>query len=314
MFLKSTATPILLILTLLLTACSTKPTNIPKTKHFIDTHIHIYDPTLPPGVTWPPKSDKILYKPHLPAEFKSVTRESGLTGVVIVEASSRLETNAWLLNLTKNDNFFIAVVGNIDPYRPDFEQQLLKLKADKRFVGLRARNPKPIDYTNPTVLKNLRTLARHNMSLDFLANGQNLKGIQNADALARAIPNLKIVYDHVLGYNIDGNPPPQTWIDAVNKLAQNKNVYCKVSGLYQRSTTKPAPTDIKYYKSVLDILYNKFTYKRLIYGSNWPVTKRSNNYTSFVNLVNQYFSKKGRSAAEHYYWKNAAHVYNLPLK
>ena len=52
----------------------------------IDTHIHLYDTTRKEGVPWPPKEDKVLYKPHLPAEFKkalnmnTTSQENALAG------------------------------------------------------------------------------------------------------------------------------------------------------------------------------------------------------------------------------------------
>ena len=49
------------------------------------------------------------------------------------------------------------------------------------------------------MLKNLRTLAEHNLTLDFLANGQGIPGVKTVDALARAVPGLHIVVDHALG-------------------------------------------------------------------------------------------------------------------
>ena len=36
----------------------------------IDTHIHLYDPTRPQGIPWPPKTDALLYQPHLPETFR----------------------------------------------------------------------------------------------------------------------------------------------------------------------------------------------------------------------------------------------------
>lgn len=62
---------------------------LPAVKHMIDTHIHLFDSSRPEGIPWPPADDKVLYKPHLPAEFSSVAKPSGVTGVVIVEASDR---------------------------------------------------------------------------------------------------------------------------------------------------------------------------------------------------------------------------------
>ena len=72
---------------------------LPKVKHMIDTHIHIYDTAREKDVPWPPQDDEVLYKPHLPTEFKKVSRPTGLTGVIIVEASDRPEDNRWVLDL-----------------------------------------------------------------------------------------------------------------------------------------------------------------------------------------------------------------------
>ena len=298
----------------LVMAQDAKSPPLPAVKHLIDTHIHLYDSTRPEGIPWPPADDKVLYKPHLPAEFSGVAKPTGVTGVVIVEASDRLEDNRWVLDLVNDDPFYVALVGNIDPYREDFAKQLRRLKKDKRFVGIRARNSDPIDYNDPQVLKNFRKLAKAGLSLDILANGKGVEGVREVDELAGKVPDLRIVVDHVLGYDIDGNPPSKEWLAAVASLSKHENVFCKVSGLYQRCTQQPAPHDPEHYRTVLDPLYAGFGPDRLIYGSNWPCTKKSGDYDSFVRLVNAYFSEKGQEVCEKYFWKNAAVAYGLPLE
>lgn len=283
-------------------------------KHLIDTHIHFYDTTRGIDMAWPPADDKVLYKPHLPAEFSKLAKAAGVTGVVIVEASDHLFDNKWILDLVENDQFYIGLVGNIDVYRDDFEKQLLQLKQDKRFVGIRPRGSKPIDFQNERVLTNLRLLAKHDLTMDYLTNGAGIPGIQTIGQVARSIPNLRIVVNHCIGYDFDGQAPSKKWIAAVERLAENKNVSCKISGLYQRSVPQPAPQDISHYKSVLDVLWKAFGAKRLIYGSNWPVTKHTGTYASFLSLVDSFISEKGQAAREDYYWKNAATTYRLPLK
>lgn len=292
---------------------STKPP-LPTVKHLIDTHIHLYDTRRPEGVPWPPADDKVLYKPHLSEEFSKLAKPAGVTGVVIVEASDRLEDNRWVLNEVGDDPFYVALVGNIDPYRKDFGKQLNRLRKDKRFVGIRARNSGPIDYADPQVLANFRLLEKAGLSLDILANGKGVEGVREVDVLAGKVPSLRIIVDHVLGFDIDGKPPGQEWLDAVASLAKHKNVSVKVSGLYQRCTQQPAPHDPDHYRTVLDPLWTNFGPDRLIYGSNWPCTKKSGDYDSFVRLVNAYFSEKGQAACEQYFWKNAATAYGLPLK
>ena len=286
---------------------------LPQVKHLIDTHIHIYDPTRKDGIPWPPKDDRVLYKPHLPEEYRRVSKPAGVTGVIIVEASDRIVDNDWVLKQVDGDPFFVALVGNIDPKRRDFRQHLDRLRKDKRFVGIRARTEDPIDYNDPQVLENFRVLEDIGLSLDILANGKGIAGVKEVDELAAKVPNLRIIVDHVLGYDIDGNPPSQEWIAAVASLAKHPNVYCKVSGLYQRCLQQPAPKDIAHYKTVLDPLWEHFGSERLIYGSNWPCTKKSGDYISFVKLVNEYFTEKGPEACELYFWKNAAQAYGLKL-
>lgn len=283
-------------------------------KHLIDTHIHFYDTRRDIEMAWPPKEDTVLYKPHLPAEYSELAKASGVTGVVIVEASDHLEDNQWVLDLIEGDEFYVGLVGNIEVYREDFEEQLKKLKQDNRLAGLRPRGPKPINFSDEIVLQNLKTLAAHNLTMDYLTNGGGIPGIQTIDQVARRIPKLRIVVNHCLGYNFDGKAPRQEWVDAVERLASNKNVRCKISGLYQRSVPQPAPQAIEHYREVLEVLWNQFGKERLIYGSNWPVTKHTGTYASFVKLVDSYFSEKGQDAREHYDWKNAARAYRLPLK
>ena len=47
----------------------------------------------------------------------------------------------------------------------------------------------------------------------------------------------------------------------------------------------------------MDVLWKNFGQERLILGSNWPRTKNSGDYTSFVKLVNEYFSARVRRPA-----------------
>ena len=282
-------------------------------KHLIDTHIHLYDTTREKKVGWPPADDKVLYKPHLPPEYNKLARAAGVTGVVIVEASDRLEDNQWVLDLVKEDQFYIGLVGNVDVYREDFDQHVARLKKDRRFVGVRARGPKAIDFTHDLVLSNLNMLAQRKLTMDYLTNGGGIPGIRIADKLAHSIPNLTIVIDHCLGYDFDGKPPSDEWVAAVKSLAANKNVYCKISGLYQRCATQPAVKDPAHYQAVLEVLWKNFGRDRLVYGSNWPCTKHSGSYGSFLRLVDAWISGKGQKARENYYWKNAATAYRLPF-
>ncbi len=289
--------------------------DVPQVKHMVDTHIHLYDPKRPEGLDgWPPVDDKVLYQTYLPDRYKKDAIPARVTAVVIVEASTRLSDNRWILDLVAGDDVFIGLVGNLDLTSADFSKQLMELKKDKRLVGLRARNKNPIDFSNEQVLKNLRELATSGLALDMLTNGQDVAGVNQVDAVARAVPNLRIVANHMIGYNVDGKAVSSDWEKAVQTLAENKNVWVKISGLYQRSTIQPAPHVTNYYSPVLEALWKNFGINRLVYGSNWPCTEKSGDYASFVRVVHGFFRDKGQAACERYYWANANEVYRLGLQ
>lgn len=294
--------------------CEAAETEVQRTKHRIDTHIHLYDTRRNIEITWPPENDKILYQPHLPDEYSKLAKAAGVTGVVVVEASLRYPDNRWVLDLVEDDDFYVGLVGNIDVTGKDFKKKLTAQKEDSRFVGIRPRNRDSIDFTDKRVLRNLKILADSNLTMDYLTNGGGIDGLKIIEEVARKIPHLKIVVNHCLGYNFDGEAPSDDWISMVKQLASHPNVSCKISGLYQRSTEQPAPKQIAYYQDVLSIIWDSFGTDRIVYGSNWPVTKHSGSYQSYVDLVDQFISSKGQEARENYYWRNASKIYNLGIK
>lgn len=294
--------------------CGAAENETQQTKHRIDTHIHLYDTRRDIEFTWPPESDKVLYQPHLPAEYSEIAKAAGVTGVVVVEASLRYPDNQWVLDLVHEDDFYVGLVGNIDVTTADFAEKLNAQKKDSRFIGIRPRNREAIDFTSKIVLQNLTMLADNNLTMDYLTNGGGIDGLKTIEEVARKIPHLKIVVNHCLGYNFDGKAPSRDWIASVKQLASHPNVSCKISGLYQRSTQQPAPKEIAYYQDVLNIIWESFGKDRIVYGSNWPVTKHSGSYQSYVDLVDKFISSKGQDARESYYWRNAAKIYNLGLE
>ena len=97
----------------------------------------------------------------------------------------------------------------------------------------------------------------------------------------------------------------------MHRMAQHEQVFCKVSGLMDlRSQIQPAPLDLAFYTPVLDALWDMFGAERLVYGSDWPVSKRSGrSYAQVQRLVMDYFSGKGQQALDKYFWENSKKAY-----
>lgn len=276
----------------------------------VDTHIHLYDTEREAGVPWPYKDSGHLYKPHLPADFNKVAQLLGVTDVVIVEASHWVEDNQWILDLVKDDDFYVGIVGNLHPASDDFGKNLARFAKDPRYVGIRIRNNDIKFELTPTVLKNLKLLAERDMTADFLVGTASLETI---DELAEKIPNLKIVINHCAGYSADGEAIDEDWKRKVEAAAKHKNVYCKFSGMLEHAKKKPAPKNVDYYRPMLDVLWKAFGETRLIHASNWPVVRNGGDYEQHLNLCYAYLRPKGKKAMERVFWKNAVEVYGVKL-
>jgi L-fuconolactonase len=240
-----------------------------------------------------------------------VAKENGITATVIVEASERLDDNQWVLDLVKHDPArYIGLVGSLQIGQTGFAKNLQTLSRDKRFVGIRLRErPRGEGFFNEAVWRDLKVLADTNQTLDVLMFQYSLDDV---DMIAKRVPNLKMLINHVAGADIEGSQADSLWVKGVNKAASNPNVHCKISGLFQQSHRSPSPKRLAFYAPVLDELWTAFGEDRLIYGSNWPVTMKGGDYASYKTIVMEYFSVKGRPALEKILYQNALEFYGLP--
>lgn len=280
----------------------------------IDAHTHFYDPTRPEGVPWPAKNDAVLYRPVLPAEFKKLTAPLGVVGTIVIEASPWLEDNQWLLDLAEREPVVLGVVGHLDPTSAKFPEWLARFAKNSRFRGIRiGHEDAKKALKDRAMLGCLGLFTERDLELD-VNGGPELPA--DVAQLAAALPKLRIVVNHAANLKIDGEAPPQAWLEGMRQAASRPNVFCKVSALVEatRRTNRDAPTDAAYYRPVLDALWNLFGEERLIYGSNWPVSERATSYQALHKIAVDYFRTKGDRALEKFLRQNALAAYQPPLR
>ncbi len=273
----------------------------------IDTHTHFYDPLRPQGVPWPSPENRLLYRTVLPEHLKPLAAAQGVTGTVVVEASGWLEDNQWVLELAHNDPFIVGFVGNIAPNRPTFASELARFAANPLLRGIRVGGGFLAAVEQGSFLADMTLLAAHDLSLDVLISAAaHFAGLS---VLAARVPDLRIVVNHVGSLPIDGAEISTAWVDRFRGAAAHANLFMKVSGLLENSRVQPAPTDVEFYRPLLDCLWDVFGTERLLFGSNWPVCEQAGSYATCVSLVRSYFGEKGEAASASYFWRNAQHVY-----
>lgn len=268
----------------------------------IDTHTHFYDIDRPQGVPWPPRTEPVLYRTHLPPEFRRLTAGHGVVGTVVVEASPWVEDNQWVLDLAKDDPLIVGFVGNLAVGERDFPANLRRFRRQRLFRGLRVGERALLEGVGRVrFLDDLRRLAGEGLALDVLVG---LDGLGAVERVAREIPSLRMIIDHLPFVALDDDAEGMR--RRIGPLAARPNIYAKVSNVVRRRGGAVV-TAAAEYEPRLDLLWGLFGRERLVYGSNWPVSNRVATYAEQFRVVADYFRAKG--AADDYFYGNSRRFY-----
>lgn len=274
----------------------------------IDSHTHFYDTGRRGGTPWPPKGDRVLYRPVLPPEYLNLTAKHGIVGTIEVEASPLVEDNQWILDLAEKYPIIIGTVGHLEPGTPDFQKQLARFQKNFRFRGIRigtlwGKNVSS-DLPAKQFTDDMKAVADAGLTVDLVGDGDKI--LAAILLLTDRIPNLRIVIDHV---------PFQRKEESAlfPELRGRPDVFAKVSNV-PRNVAGRVPVDAAFYKPALDEIYEIFGPDRVIYGSNWPVSDKVAPFEIALQIVREYFGGKGPEAAAKYFHDNAVRAYRLTRK
>jgi len=279
----------------------------------VDAHVHLYEVTRQGGVPWPPPGSGALYQNRLASDYEALARPLGVVGAVVVEASPLAGDTRWVLEHVGNAGFFFALVAAFDVTSERAGEELELLAAEPRVAGVRA-----FLWTGTIELDGrqralLAELARQGMTLDLVSRQQK-NAAPDVERLAEAVPELRIVVDHLAG--AQGETPSERWRDGVRRLAAHPNVHLKLSALYDMYNPGPdenapwkSPAAVDAYRAHLDVALAAFGDERLIFGSNWPVTEMSGSLADELRLVEEYLSPLGTTLRNRVMHANAHAFY-----
>jgi predicted TIM-barrel fold metal-dependent hydrolase len=139
-------------------------------------------------------------------------------------------------------------------------------------------------------IEDARLMAKAGLMMDVLGPAGMLGDVAK---LATEVGGLRIVIDHM-----PFEPPPED--SALRALEPLQNVWVKVSNVLRRREGALA-ADTK----GLEVLWDVFGPRRLIYGSNWPVSEKVGPYGEVLQVVKEYFGGKGAEASGLVFRENA---------
>jgi predicted TIM-barrel fold metal-dependent hydrolase len=275
----------------------------------IDTHTHFFDPTRPEGVPWPGKGGE-LDRPVLPAEWQTLVKPLGVTGTVVVEASSWVEDNQWLLDLAARHDRerlpgmlgIVGVVGSLPLGDPTCAEFIDRFAKQRLYRGIRVNGDKLLAaLADKASTGDIARLADNDLSIDI--NGG--KVFDAATAAAARFPSLRIIVNHMGNTPVSDKGPLPEWLQSIKLAAQHPNVFMKVSAMAENAAhtmklQKP-PLDPAFYVPWLDAAWAAFGEKRLMFGSNWPVSNKASSYAEVLDIVKPYVARKGPEAERWFY-------------
>jgi L-fuconolactonase len=260
----------------------------------IDAHQHFWQRGRFKGDVWldDPQNQPIS-RSFLPEDLKPLLHYHGIDGSVFVQTQHDVEENRWALDLAKKNDFLLGVVGWVDLASPKCEEQLLEFKDNPKFVGIRHITQGEADdnfIVRDDVLRGLKVLQKHRVPFDLLFYVKHLK---HAATLARALPDLPMVIDHLAKPRIKEHVV-EGWIENLRAAAKFPNVFCKLSGMVTEADWKAwKPADLKPY---VDAALEAFGPDRCMYGSDWPVCLLAAPYPGQYGALSELLA--GLSAAD----------------
>ncbi len=277
----------------------------------IDTHTHFFDPSRPLGVPWPPKDDAVLYRTTLPKDYRALPVPQAVDGTIVVEASTWVEDNQWILDLAARDPFIVGFVGNLQPGTPAFAGNLKRFAANPIFRGIRIRAGSLENFLGDRAfVDDLRAIADRGLTFDVHSPPS---WVGQAARIAVLVPGLKLVINHVANAAVNGAQASDEWQRLIESLAAHPQIFMKVSGLAEgtKHDNGDAPESADTYRPVLELLWRAFGPDRLLYASNWPVSGRYAPLGRVQKIAMDFFAGKGQPALDKVFWKNAQIAYGL---
>ena len=286
----------------------TKP---PRFTPAIDTHIHLFDTRRPQGVPWPPKDDRVLYRPALPPRYRKVIAGLGVVGTIEVECSPWFDDNQWVLGVAAQDSIIVGTVGNLDPGQADFGNRLEQLHRNPLFRGIRYGNlwdrSLAEGVSKPEVISNLNLLSDAGLVMDTANPDPPL--LAAVVRLTDQIPSLRVVIDHLPQLEPPRDVSARTALQAsLVELGKRPQVYVKISEALHHVGGQ-VRRDLDFYRSRLDEIWDIFGPDRLLYGSDWPNSDHSAPLWQELRVVREYIDSKGAAVAEEFFWRNSIAAY-----
>jgi L-fuconolactonase len=273
----------------------------------IDSHQHFwrYDAVRDAWIT---DSMAVLKRDFLPEHLAAELAANGFDASIAVQADQSENETMFLLDLAERSKNVAGVVGWVDLLSPRLGERLEYFSHFSKLRGFRhIAQAEPDDrfLAREDFVKGVTQLRAFDFTYDILIYPKQLPA---AIELVGLIPEQHVVIDHLAKPEIKARKTAP-WAAQMREIAQNRNVFCKISGLVTETDWKLwKPDDFKPY---LEVVFEAFGVDRLMFGSDWPVCLLVATYSELTRLIEEYVKGYSEADKEKFFGGNAARFYGL---
>lgn len=272
----------------------------------IDTHVHFwqFDPIRD---AWIDDEMAILRQDYLPNTLITELKANQVQGCIAVQADQSITETEFLLDLAQQNSFIKGIVGWIDLKSTNLDEQLATYSKRSIIKGWRH-----IVQAEPTgfllqqdFIKGIKNLKSYNYTYDILVKYHQLPEVIE---FLNKVEDQPFIIDHCAKPDLK-NRDLEDWTKNIRIIAQQKHVFCKLSGLLTECNW--ANWDEKTIFNCLDVIFESFGPDRILFGSDWPVLLLASNYTNWINLLKKYTKDFTAIQKQAVFNDNAVKFYNI---
>ena len=285
----------------------------------IDTHQHLWnlkELRLPwvAGLTGKPK--EILSRDYLLSDYAEATKGLNIGRTVymevdVAEADQVKEAEFVTKICMEGKTPMAAAVISGRPAGDGFKDYLDRFKGNKFIKGLRqvlhSGATPPKFCLEDKFVKGVQLLGERGLSFDLCFKNDQLD--YGAELIDRC-PQTRFILDHC-GNPHNGSRDLDGWKKGLAKIAEakNRNVMCKVSGIYGNvsATDWPANKLAPIVRTVIDL----FGWDRVMWASDWPVVNLGASFKVWLATVQEMVRSDSPANKKKLFHDNAMKFYGL---
>lgn len=273
----------------------------------VDAHHHLWNPARG-DYGWMPPGDPVLSRVYRLPETEAVFRDHGVAQSVIVQAAPTIAETEYMLGIADSSDVIAGVVGWVDFENRDDRRHLERLAGHPKFRSVR---PMVQDIADDDWLRrpDIRWAfdAIRDLDLAFDALGFPRHASRFLE-IFQLYPDIRVVIDHCLKPEIrEGHF--DAWARDMERLARETCAHVKLSGLVTEAGADCSASALKPY---VDHVLATFGPERVMWGSDWPVSRLRMEYGEWLASARALTSHLGADAQTALFSTNARSFYRLP--